>query len=252
MESTHETEQTSTNTQTEPGAEVTASPASLPMVTAWYKNTKVLVAVAIAVILLGGAGFYAYTMNTTGGTVAVVNGKKIYQNELNESIALIEQTATSQGADITDPTVIAEIRSQALDVLVNNTLIMTAADDAGFSASDEEIGAKYDELVTQLGGAEQLATRMGEIGLTEKKLKQNIAERIVADKYIESVTTIKDLKVSDIEVAEFIKTLGDDSNLPPLEEIRPQIEAEILSQKQQQLVVDLLKKLQDEGTVELK
>lgn len=213
----------------------------------WYKNTKLVVAIIVALILLGGSGLYAYTMYATGGTVATVNGKKIYQKEFNESVALIQQNATLQGVETT-PT---DLNAQALEVLINNALLITAAEGAGFEVTDEDIQKKFDELTTQLGGAEALTAKMLEVGLTEEKLRQNIAERILSDLYIESVTGIEDLSVSDEEVAEFIKTIDvGDAELPPLEEIRPQIESTILTQKQQQIVTDLLTKLRSEATID--
>ena len=94
---------------------------------------------------------------------------------------------------------------------------------------------------------------MAEVGLTEEKLRSNIAERILSDLYIESVTTIEDVKVSDEEVKEFLKSINTgDAKLPPLDEIRPQIEEQILGQKRQQIVTDLLAKLRSEGKVEIK
>ncbi len=220
---------------------------------AWYKNKKVVASLIIALALLVGAGWYGYTINTTGGTVAIVNGKKIFQNEFNESVTLIEQTATSQGADLADEAVRAEVNKQALEILINNALLITAAEKAGFTAETTEVDAKYAELVAQLGGEEGLETKMTEIGLTKEKLKRNIKERILADKYIESETTIKTLTVSDEEVAEFLKGIPTDpKDLPPLEEIRPQIEAEILSQKQQEVVTELLAKLRGESDIEVK
>lgn len=221
--------------------------------TPWYKNTTVLVAMVVALALLGGASYYAYSMYSTGGTVAVVNGTKITQKEFNENVVLIEQNATLQGADITDEATKKEIQSQALEVLINNALLLGAANGAGFNVTDEDIQKKYDELATQLGGAEALAAKMLEVGLTEEKLRSNIAERILTDLYIESVTPIEELAVSDVEVAEFYKTINTgDTKLPPLAEIEAQIKEQILGQKRQQIVTDLLAKLRAEGSVEIK
>jgi|CXWL01.1.fsa_nt_gi hypothetical protein len=236
----------------------TSTEETLPVIlleapTPWYKNTKVLLAMGIAIALLGGASYYAYTMYTTGGTVAVVNGTKITQKEFNENVVLIEQNATLQGADITDATTKKEIQDQALEVLINNALLLTGSKAAGFSVTDEDIQKKYDELATQLGGEEALAAKMAEVGLTEVKLRSNIAERVLSDLYIESVTPIEELAVSDVEVAEFYKTINTgDAKLPPLAEIEAQIKEQILGQKRQQIVTDLLTKLRAEGKVEIK
>ena len=227
---------------------------ALPQTTPFYKNKQMLIALFVAIILLMGAGYYVYTTQSVSNpVVAIVNGKKIYQKELDENILLIEQNAIQQGADITQEAVKAEIRTQAIDVLVNNALLITAAKKDGLTVEKEEIQAKYDELVTQIGSEEELKTKMTEVGLTEEKLLKNIEDRIIADKYIEANTAIKSLTVSDEEIAEFMKQISTgDAKIPPLEEIRPQIEDQILSQKQQQVVIDLIEKLKSEGQIEIK
>jgi hypothetical protein len=218
----------------------------------FYKRYQTAIAAVVAVLILLGAGYYVYTKNyQDGGTVATVNGKVIYKKEFDDSVALMEQSATAQGIDLSQETIRKEIRDQALTVLINNALLITAAEDAGFKASNEDIEAKYAELVTEVGGEEELTQRMTEIGLTPEKLRSNIKERILADQYIESETDISSLTVSDEEVNQFMASLNTgETELPPIEEIRPQIEAQILSQKQQQIVADLIAKLRTEATIE--
>lgn len=233
-----------------PSETVLALEAPLP----FYKKHLTLLASIFAILIVLGAGYFAYTTYYAhGGTVAVVNGKHIYRDEFNESVALIIQGATAQGADTTQESVQAEIRTQALDILVNNILITGAATDAGIVATDDEIQSKYDEIITQLGSKEELEKRMAEVGLTEEKLRSNISDRILADAYINSKATIKDLAVTEEEVNAFIQGLGTGvGELPPLEEIRPQIEEQILGQKQQQLITDIITKLREEGNIDIR
>ncbi len=226
-----------------------------PFVVPFYKKHLTIIASMVAAILIiGGAGGYVYlTKYGNGDVVAVINGKKIYEKELSESIALIEENVAGQGIDPREASVQTEIKKQAIEILLNNALLLTAASDVGIEVTPEDIDTKYQELVKQVGTVEELSKRMEEIGLTEKKLRENISDRILADRYIESVTDIETLTVTEEEVQEFIKALGEGgSELPPLEEIRPQIEAQILSQKQQQLVSDLIAKLKTEATIDIR
>lgn len=214
----------------------------------YKKHLTLIVSIVVALAIVLGAGYFAYvSYYAKGGTVAVVNGKHIYQEELAESISLIEQSASAQGANLTDESVRSEIRTQALEVLVNNALLITAARSAGISATDADIQAKYDELVTELGSQEELTKKMAEIGLTEKKLRINIEERILADGYIETHTDLKNLSVTDEEVAELMKTIPEGEQKPSTDEIKQWI----LSQKQQQVVTDLIAKLRAEGKVNI-
>jgi hypothetical protein len=42
------------------------------------------------------------------------------------------------------------------------------------------------------------------------------------------------------------------AELPPLDEIRPQIEAQILNQKQQQVVATIVAQLREEGDIDIR
>jgi hypothetical protein len=220
----------------------------------FYKKHPTILASVFAVLLILGAGYYAYTMYYAhGGTVAVVNGTRIYADEYSTSIDYLTQIQAMQGADATDEQIQSEIRTQALDGLIDNILIITTAKKEGIVIADVDIQAKYDELVTELGSKEELEKRMAEMNLTDAKLRSNIESRMLADAYITAKTTAKDLAVTEEEVNEFIASINvDGAELPPLDEIRPQIEAQILNQKQQQVVATIVAQLREEGDIDIR
>jgi FKBP-type peptidyl-prolyl cis-trans isomerase (trigger factor) len=242
---------------TEPSSEapVTESVTSEPQTSFIQKNKALIIAGAIALlVLIGAGGYYFYTQKMDKGTVvAMVGNAKIYEQDYLESATLVEQNAKAQGANLADEAIKKEVKNQALDILINNTLLLTAAEEAGITFSDEDVQKKYDELATQLGGPEVLAEEMAKVGLTEEKLRSNIRERVLADKYIESVSDIESITVSEEEISDFIKTISaGGQELPPIDEIRPQIKSQLLGQKQQQIITDLLAKLRSETIVDIK
>jgi hypothetical protein len=217
--------------------------------TPFYKNTQLMGAIVAAVIILGGAGYYVYsTQYAKGGVIATVNGEKIYQADLAENIDRMNQGALAQGVDIADPAIKVEIEKQAYQVLIDNALLLGAADKAGIEASKEEITAKYDELVAQIGGEEVLTTQLTESGVTMDELQANIKERVIVDKYLESVTDIESLTVTDEEITQFLAGFPSET-LPPLEEIRPQVEEQILNQKRQEILGTHIKQLNEEAEI---
>lgn len=216
----------------------------------FYRKHALSISIIAGTILILGAGSFAYITSKNGPVVATVNGEKIYQTDFNKSKALIEQSATLQGADIEDESVRSEIEKQALNTLIENTLILSAAKKAGITFTDEEVKGKYDELITQLGSEEELQKQMTNLGLTEDELQKTLRERIVADKYIESVTDISAIAVSDQEIDEFLKTVNtQQEGVPPMEELRSQVKEQILAQKQRELIINLLKKLREEAEI---
>ena len=215
-------------------------------------NKPLLLATSIAILLLAGAGYYVYIDKYFhGGTVAVVNGERIYLNELNENFELVKRSASLQGYDVTDAEFVSQVRAQALDVLIQNTLVSTAAKKAGVTVSNDEVKVKLDELIAQVGGDEALTGRLGELGLDRAKFEANVEERLLADKYIESVTDIEDITATDDEINALLATIPKDGpNLPPADVLRDEAKQQIVSDKQQKLITDLLQKLRDEAKIE--
>lgn len=241
-----------TNTPSPVTETAVASPVSEKVL--WYKNTQLLVSLFIATLILLGAGYFVYDKQYgKGDVVAIVNGEKIYRSELNESIKLIEDTAKQQGVDVLSEENATAIRTQAIEVIVSNMLVITAANKSGIEITDADVEAKYAELVTEFGGEAALEAQIAAVGLTKEKLFDNIAERMLMDRYMEAETEIEDLTVTDEEIAEFLKGIDTTAGeLPPLEQIRPQIEAQLIGQKQQTIINDLLTKLKSEGVIEMK
>lgn len=217
----------------------------------FYKKNALFISIAVGIVLILGAGSFVYISSMNGPVVAKVNGVKIYQTDYDKSKVLIEQSAKMQGADITDPSIQSEIKTQTLNVLIENMLILSAAKEAGITYTEAEVQTKYDDLVTQLGSKEELEKQMTNLGLTKEKIESNIRERIIADKYIESVTDIKSVSVSDEEIDEFLKTIDTkQKGVPPMEELRPQVKDQILSEKKKQVVANLIKDLREKAKIE--
>jgi hypothetical protein len=240
-------------TPAEPSVEVLSTPAA---VTEEVKSSKLplIGAIVASLLILGGAGYYVYeNYYVNGGVVAVVNGKNIHKKALDESVALVEQNPALYGIDPKAEDATTQIQTQAMEVLVTNALLITAAEKGGYTVTDEDVENTFGELVTQLGSAEELQKQMATVGLTEDKLRSNIRERELVDQYLAAETDLENITVTDADVEEFVNMLTSQNiEIPPLEEIRPQIEAEIKTQKQQELINGVIVRLREEATIEMK
>ncbi|HEU4677680.1 MAG TPA: SurA N-terminal domain-containing protein [Candidatus Paceibacterota bacterium] len=237
-------------------ASIPAAPVTEPARRRFFEGKGAMVgAIVAALILIAGAGYYVYSQYyAKGGIVAVVNGRNIYRSELDESIAMVGENAQAYGIDETSSTANKDKQDRAMEVLVDNALLITAAENAGFDADDETVQKSYDDLVAQIGGEDALKSQMAAVGLTESRLRDNIRERVLVGKYIESVNPSDTISVSDKEVDDFIAQLkANNVELPDdMTTLRPQIEAEIKAQKQQQLVDALITKLKGEAQIDMR
>jgi hypothetical protein len=237
-------------TTTEPVLETT--PTTTAVAPSAFQSPRTRIFIALGAILLIALAYFVYTTMTME-VAAVVNGEKIAQSKVDENVAMMTKSAELQGIDVADPAIALEIKTQALDNLINNELLLSAARAHGLSANEAAIQSAYETLVTEVGGEEELKSRMETVGLTVDTLMGNITDRLVVDQYIEAVTDIETVAVSAEEVSAYVDSISADGvALPPLEEIAPQIEASILAQKQQGIVDELIAKLRSEATIEIK
>lgn len=258
-----ETPRESNDMQTEPITSIPTTEATLEsapvtpalaLVKAPLYRRPITIAILIAAILLTIAGYHLYaTQYKDGGVVATVNGDPIYGNAYEENLRLMTESAAAQGVDLSDTEIATQMRMQALDNLIDNALLIEAAHDAGIVVEDAAVETVYSQLVTEMGGEETLTARMAEIGLSESTLRTNIRERILIDTYVESISEIESVTVTDEEITAFMEThVSPDTELPPLEEIRPIIESQILSLKRQEIMEGIIRSLRSEAQIEVR
>jgi hypothetical protein len=185
--------------------------------------------------------------------VAVVNGQEITAGELDVSIQQFNQAAALQGMDVTDPAVAADIRTQALEVLVNTTLLLQKAGELEIAITPEQVSERLEEIKVEIGGEEVLAERMEELGIGEDRLEGDIEDELVIQALLDEVVFAEaDMSVAEEEVTEFYAAVGgEEAGLPPLEEIRAEVEAQIIAQKEQLAIDAYLTEIKDAAEVEL-
>lgn len=188
-----------------------------------------------------------------GEVVATVDGEEITAYDLAISQEQIAAAARAQGVDLSDPASQQSIRDQAIEMLVNTELLRQEAQRRGLSVTDEEVSARYDTLVNEVGGEAVLAERMGEFGVTEDILFRDIRNELTIQKLLDEVFTETEIAVSDEDIAEFYESAGGvEAGLPPLEEVRGQIEQQLMSSEEQGIITEFVESLREEATVDIK
>jgi peptidyl-prolyl cis-trans isomerase SurA len=184
--------------------------------------------------------------------VATVGGAEITNRELEVSIEQFAQMAVSQGVDITDESVQSEIRSQAIEVLINTELLKQEANDRGVSVSDEEVNARLESITEEIGGEEALNERMASLSIDSEQLQSDIREELTIQSLLEEVFAETTTAVTEEEVAAVYQEAGgSEAGLPPIEEVYGQIEAQIISSKEQELIDSLLADLRTSAEIEI-
>lgn len=190
----------------------------------------------------------------SGQVVAEVNGAEITQADLDVSMQQFAQAAAAQGVDLSNPAAVSEMQAQALEVLINTELLLQQASESGVSISDEAVDARLDEIVESIGGEEVLEERVAELGIDRDTLRENIREELVIQSYLDQLFSEAEVEVTDEEIESFYSSIGGGEGvegLPSLDEVRDQIEAQIVATKEQEVIDSTLSELRAEAEIEV-
>jgi len=85
-------------------------------------------------------------------------------------------------------------------------------------------------------------------------LRNDVREQIIVGDYLEKETAVGSITVTEEEIASFYENLKTQygEQLPPLEDIRTQMEADIKIQKQQGVLSEILADLRANAEVEVR
>jgi len=185
-------------------------------------------------------------------TVAVVNGEVITEAELAVASTQLEQAAAQQGADPSDPAVQANIRSQALDLVIGTTLLTQTAETEGVVVTDQAVADQLATIEADAGGAENLAARMQEFGITMESLESDVRSELVISQLLDSIVTDEDTVVTEAEIVAAYEEAGASGvELPPLEEVRTQIETQLQQVKGQSVIEAYVEQLRANADIEI-
>ncbi len=184
--------------------------------------------------------------------VATVNGVDIVGADLSTSINQIAATAQLQGVDTTDPSVQADIKLQAVQMLVNTELLEQEAGERGIEITDGDVDDRITALVQEIGSEEALNERMSALGIDQDTLLRDVKSELLIQELLDQVFTEKQITITDEEVTSLYEsTTAGDESAPPLAEVRSQVEAQIRTSKEQAALDEFISSLRLEAQVEI-
>lgn len=179
--------------------------------------------------------------------VAVVNGTEIGKDEFTTTYESQFSQAQASGQEVDQ----AQLRTTVADNLVSTELLRQEADARGIEATDEAKAAAIAELVENsgLGSEEELRAAFAEQGLDQAEFDSQLEDQVKLDALLTEEagdTTPTDQEVQeayDDAVAQQEEGGDTATPIPPLDEVRPQIEEQLAgtktSEATQALIADL-------------
>jgi len=223
------------------------------------QQKTLLVAIIGIVIVAAGAWFFFSNgeapsqngMPEISDTVARVNGEDIIRTELENSEA---QIAAQQGIDLAslDTAGREQLQAQALDGLIANTLIQQAAANSGIIATEADIDAQIELIKGQFPDDAQFQEALSGQGLSEADLREQVKGEVAIQAYLEQTLDLAAITVTDEEVnALYEQESAVTEDVPPLEDVRGQIESFVIQQKQQELFAAHIQELRSNADIEI-
>ncbi|MDP2650268.1 MAG: SurA N-terminal domain-containing protein [bacterium] len=213
-----------------------------------------IIAVLVLALLVGG-GWYAYTngmipgMSSADSTpVARVNGEAVSQKDYEETLAQIQAVQGAQpGTETTD-----EQKQQALQAVVSRALVLQKAEEEGMVATAEEVEQQLQEIRARFESSAAFEAALREGNVTQAAFRVNVEEDLTIQKYLDAHVDVSAIAVSDAEVeTAYGEIVAVQEGVPPLQEVRAEVETALLQQKQQQAVDQFLQQLLADADVEI-
>lgn len=188
--------------------------------------------------------------------VATVNGVDISKEEFTTSYEGTFRQMSMQ-SQVTGQEVDQEqLKTQTLDNLIGQKLLVEEADNRGIEASEEAISATTDELVAtnQFASTDELfAALEEEQGIPKEEATEQIRQQVrldalLAEEGADVAPTEEELKAL-YEEAKASGAAAQGGELPPYEEVKPQLEQQAKQQKTSEVAIALIEKLRESADV---
>ncbi len=185
--------------------------------------------------------------------VATVNGQQITGQELDIQLNQYRQQYASQGVDLDgEPDLLAEVQAAVLGEMIDQALLLEYATDEGLSASQEAMDAEYQALQQQVGGEETLQDLLDAQGMSRDELMELIEAEVVLKDLQNYVREEHGLEVTDAVLEDAYEQYREMMpDIPPLDEIRPQLRTELEHQQYMEVLPALLETLREDAEIEV-
>ena len=221
------------------------------MISGMRKRMGVFVAVIAGLLALGMIIPMLFSGTSPGGaaarlTVAKVNRERVSALDLSREFYRLYYYRTSFGGLKAED--LDALRSQALDGLVEQAIILDAAKSAGLKPDQSQVEAAYQAELAYFKNEQEFIQAMAGWAYTPKTYKQELGRRQLIDKY---PLYAKPVEVTEDDVnAEFERAQKTNPKLV-LDETRESIEKLVRARKEKEARDSLLAELREKAKVKI-
>jgi peptidyl-prolyl cis-trans isomerase SurA len=202
--------------------------------------------------------------------VATVNGEEIsgkdFSGVYESQFQQMAMQAQMSGQELDQDA----LKKQTLDSMVGSELLVQDAEATGHEATDQDVDALLEETVKaqQLGSVDELMAAYKEQGFAEEQVRSDARKQVLMTAAIEEIDVpepteaeLKDLydqaaaaqpPAQGGEGGEASGGQGETAETPSFEELKPQLEQQVASQKQNEAIMKRMEDLRQDAEVEVR
>lgn len=189
--------------------------------------------------------------------VAEVNGEEVTKEEFETTYTGQFQQAAMQAQMSGQEIDQNKLKKQVAESMVGQKLLIQEAGNRNLNASEEDVNNTLDELAKQNGleSKDEFLTALEEQGMAKDEVMSQVETQVKVDQLLAEETG--DVKPTDEEIQGLYDQMkaqqkemgGEEQELPPFEEIKPQLEEQVKMQKEGEAAQTLVAKLRENADV---
>lgn len=189
--------------------------------------------------------------------VAEVNGQKISKDEFVTTYEPQFQQASQQQQQSGQEVDQTELKKQVANQLVDNQLLLQAANDSGIEPTTKDVDSTLEEIAKQnnLGSADEVVSALEQQGMSEEDVRQDAADQFALTTYIEEEADVQEPSEEELKaqyeqlVQQQSQSGGQQGEVPPFEDVKGQLAEQATAQQQNEAATQIAKDLREKGDV---
>ncbi|MGJ9384495.1 SurA N-terminal domain-containing protein [Salipaludibacillus sp. CF4.18] len=192
--------------------------------------------------------------------VAEVNGEEIPKEEFAVTYEGQFQQAAMQSQMTGEEVDQDQLKQQIVESMIGTELLIQAAENGDFEASEEDIQETLNQIAVQNGmeSGDEFIAAIEEQGTDEEEVMSQLEVQVKIDQLIASETG--EINPTDEELQEFYDQMiaqqgevegenGEEVEVPSFEEVKPQVEEQLRSQQEAEAAQLLVERLREDADV---
>jgi parvulin-like peptidyl-prolyl isomerase len=141
--------------------------------------------------------------------VASVNNQPIYQTDYEAEVARFEAGVASLGRDLAQE---GDYQARVLEALIDKSLILQAAAEAGLTVSDAEVQAAYDRAVFERGGQEAFDAWLAANYYTAEQFRAELRDGILTSAIQSQIVNSVPPEMEQVHARHVLLATADEAN----------------------------------------